>query len=280
MNTETDYKIEKVTKISWFKIACWVLLIGLVVFLIYCALKGTGDKSRRSREQIIDNRVYQIHVNDAPELQELIKEFEKSHKPDLSIDFRNLFDDDEQAHYLQTSCMKFPKKKKLFDTYEHDKRNPENYKGPWYRSLGKLIHKLFRSHDYRAKWSQKLADQTGDIRISGNFYYPPGGFREWHTNRKDTPGWRLYYVRTAEPDKSWFNYVDPVSKKMHQIADRDQHFNLFNLDDSDGLLWHSIYSDTHRFSLGLHVTDEYAKKLINRSKNSKKTLGRSKATKN
>src|SRR5690606_16681544 len=140
------------------------------------------------------------------------------------------------------------------------KRPVQPFDGPWLASLGKLTHQWFRHPLVRDQWFQALR-----VRISGNFLYPPGGFREWHTNAHDMPGWRLYYVQTAVPHASWFHYVDPLTQDMHVLEDRDQHFNLFDLHSRDGWLWHSVYSNTHRCSLGLHVSDAMARSLIQRA---------------
>ena len=33
-----------------------------------------------------------------------------------------------------------------------------------------------------------------NCNVSGQFYYPPGGFREWHTNQWDGVGWRGFVL--------------------------------------------------------------------------------------
>jgi hypothetical protein len=70
-------------------------------------------------------------------------------------------------------------------------------------------------------------------RNSGTFWYPPGGVREWHTNRLDIKGnpmlenqpWRMYYIRilpstTTPPgdsDKSDGNAKERTGSGMHLL---------------------------------------------------------------
>lgn len=246
-------------------VACLILfgLYGLRYCMsrsTYSALTTTSNKD--NKDITFRQRVWQIPAALVPELAELIAEFEKESVVIPSLDFYSRFKSDRQAQFFQHSVMEPPQKKALYSHYEQNKREMQSYDDKWFVSLGKLVHRHFRDQNVRDAWFHKLSG----IRISGNFYYPPGGFREWHTNKDDEPGWRVYYVRVTEPNKSWFNYVDPITNTMYSVVDRDGYFNLFDLNSEDGLLWHSVYSDTHRFSLGLHITDEMAQTMISRLK--------------
>ena len=98
------------------------------------------------------------------------------------------------------------------------------------------IQELFRD-------SKKL-----EVRNSGHFWYPPGGYMGWHTNQRG-PGWRLYINLAEEPNKSYFRYRDPGTGEIITAMDRRWNFRLFRIDRKHPL-WHAIYSDTNRFSIG------------------------------
>jgi hypothetical protein len=90
------------------------------------------------------------------------------------------------------------------------------------------------------------------VRNSGHFWYPPGGFMGWHTNLR-TPGWRLYINYVEEPGRSFFRYRDPETGRIVTALDRMWNFRLFRI-TAQQPLWHAVYSDTHRFSLGYKVS--------------------------
>jgi hypothetical protein len=95
----------------------------------------------------------------------------------------------------------------------------------------------------------------------GDFYYPNGGYREWHSNQYDPHGWRLYIVHTVPSGCASFQYVDPHTKTRHQCVDFDGCMRLFRIGSGEDLLWHSIISDGQRWSLGFILNEESAAKL-------------------
>ena len=103
-----------------------------------------------------------------------------------------------------------------------------------------LVDSKFRqTFDIKSSWG---------IRCSGHFWYPPGGYMGWHTN-SESPGWRLYISYTDEPGKSYFRYRHPETKQIITSMDHKWDIRMFHV-SSDKPLWHTIYSDTNRFSLG------------------------------
>jgi hypothetical protein len=99
----------------------------------------------------------------------------------------------------------------------------------------------------------KLADLFGmrsglNVIGSGHFWYPPGGYMGWHTNSK-APGWRLYVSYSGENGKSFFRYREPGTGRIVTSKDSGLNCRLFRV-SGDRLLWHAVYSDTDRFSLG------------------------------
>ncbi len=74
----------------------------------------------------------------------------------------------------------------------------------------------------------------------------------WHTNER-TPGWRLYLTVADEPGRSIFRYRDPASGRITTVADARWNARLFRITAAPPL-WHAIYSETHRFSIGYKLT--------------------------
>ena len=94
------------------------------------------------------------------------------------------------------------------------------------------------------------------IEARGNFYYPKGAFREWHTNKIHPKGYRMYFVACKENNKSWFNYVHPITNKVVNVSDKNEYANIFYVHNEKGkAFWHSVYSETDRFSLGFNIYD-------------------------
>lgn len=89
------------------------------------------------------------------------------------------------------------------------------------------------------------------IHNSGCFWYPPGGYMGWHTDFCK-PGWRLYVTFVSEPDRSFFRYRNPDTGNVVTDHDRQWSFRLFRVRPTR-LLWHAVYSDTHRFSVGYQI---------------------------
>ena len=89
----------------------------------------------------------------------------------------------------------------------------------------------------------------------GVFWYPKGGYREWHSNfpyniGTDRAGWRIYLVDIEEEGLSGFQYLDEHGSVVH-CADRKGYANIFWL-PHDRFFWHAVFSETDRFSCGFH----------------------------
>lgn len=86
------------------------------------------------------------------------------------------------------------------------------------------------------------------VENTGHFWYPPGGYMGWHTNLR-TPGWRCYLTLADEPGRSFFRYREPRDGRIVTVRDRGLDLRLFPINPA-APLWHAVYSETHRFSLG------------------------------
>jgi hypothetical protein len=109
------------------------------------------------------------------------------------------------------------------------------------RIVARKVKELFRSP--HAVWVDRI----------GHFWYPPGSYMGWHTN-SNAPGWRMYVTHCDEPGKSFFRYRDPRSHEIVTSYDRRWTVRLFKVSAAD-LMWHSIYSDTNRYSFGYRIVE-------------------------
>lgn len=173
---------------------------------------------------------------------------------------------DDEFYFLHRYEMEGSHKKSIKRRSGFIKKPPKKMrirgeKKEWIQSNGYFVMKDLM-------WGRKLFTkfwESHQILVTGYFYYPPGGFREWHTNENDVVGWRLYYVKREEPNRSWFLWKDPVTGKTHRENDCNDCYNMFKVKSrQDGVLWHSVYSDTHRFSIGINIPESFASKITQR----------------
>lgn len=118
-----------------------------------------------------------------------------------------------------------------------------------------------------------LEDVFGDeIRFSGSMWYPPSGYRLWHTN-KDQPGWRMYLIDfdddfTDPEQTSFFRYRHPESGELVTLKERPRLVRFFKIEqDPARLFWHCIVNPTqrHRWSFGFVVPDAWLDAITARS---------------
>lgn len=92
------------------------------------------------------------------------------------------------------------------------------------------------------------------VNSSGLYLYPPNGYCGWHTNSK-CAGERFYLSWCKEDNKSFFRYQDPDTKEIHtKWEKKGWNINQFKVSsDPNKLLWHCVYSDTIRISIGFNT---------------------------
>jgi nitrogen fixation uncharacterized protein len=114
-----------------------------------------------------------------------------------------------------------------------------------------------------------LEDVFGDeVRFSGSMWYPPSGYRLWHTN-EDQPGWRMYVIDVDEdfPDPgntSFFRYQHPDTGELVTLRERPRMVRFFKIEQDPGrLFWHCIVNPTerHRWSFGFAIPDGWIDRL-------------------
>ena len=95
-----------------------------------------------------------------------------------------------------------------------------------------------------------------NVRPRGCFYYPQGAFKEWHTNANQ-PGWRGYCVSIDQTERSSFIYIEPETKAVVELNDKNMHVNMFKVPETaDAQIWHAVKSDCNRVSLGFLLNDQ------------------------
>lgn len=100
------------------------------------------------------------------------------------------------------------------------------------------------------------AEQSFNVSSSGHFWYPAGSYMGWHTNSR-VPGWRVYINYAEQPGKSWFRYREPGSGDIVTLVDDVWNLRIFRI-SSEIPVWHTVYSDTDRFSFGYMVHERKA----------------------
>jgi hypothetical protein len=139
-----------------------------------------------------------------------------------------------------------------------------NANDDWSASNGKFQRDRASNHDVimANRYLNSILNTPLDNHQRGNFYYPPQGYREWHTNQFDVHGWRLYVVHTVPDGCAQFNYVDPQTGEVKTCIDSSGCLRLFKVGSGDQKLWHSIVSEGDRWSLGYVINEETANTLI------------------
>jgi len=141
----------------------------------------------------------------------------------------------------------------------------------WIDRFGKYVRRNPMSPRFQ-RMSQLVNMLCGHSRnddagsLGGYFWYPKGGCREWHTNKNDALMYRGYFIFVEEEGKSGLNcMIGGPNGKMLEAPDRNGILRLFKVTGEPNPLWHSVWSDTNRFSLGFRLSDRCAeglKKLI------------------
>ena len=108
-----------------------------------------------------------------------------------------------------------------------------------------------------------------EIRFSGSMWYPPFGYRLWHTNETQ-PGWRMYLIDFDEPTgdaggTSFFRYMNPENKEIVTLEERPKLVRFFKMEqEKDKLFWHCIVNATtrNRWSFGFVVPENWMDRLF------------------
>lgn len=98
------------------------------------------------------------------------------------------------------------------------------------------------------KIALEIKDRCKGYGLTGRIWYPENGYMGWHTNN-DNQGHKLYCAFAKEGQKSFFRYRDPQTGEVNTSWDKQGwNFRIFKVQSE--LLWHCVYSETDRFSIG------------------------------
>jgi hypothetical protein len=89
------------------------------------------------------------------------------------------------------------------------------------------LNKKIRKNELGASLKPCFEELGLSADLSGQFFYPPGGFRIWHTNCFDGLGWRGYIVHVDQDGKSALNVMK--GDRMIHCSDKNAIFRLFRI---------------------------------------------------
>jgi hypothetical protein len=98
-------------------------------------------------------------------------------------------------------------------------------------------------------------DRKYIYHITGKFWYPSNGYMGWHTNNS-YPGFRFYCSHAEEEGKSFFRFQHPETKEIITSWDRKGWIGRVFAIDTAKPLWHCVYSETNRISVGCNMMVE------------------------
>jgi hypothetical protein len=125
----------------------------------------------------------------------------------------------------------------------------------WYVAHAQFQHKIFEKNRTYVfpefhKDNNFIENVAAyNIKARGLFFYPKNSFREWHTNENDLPGMR-YYLIYSDTYNSGMNFL--INDKVVTVHDKPHHVNIFHVSNNKPL-WHNVFSNCNRFSLGLSL---------------------------
>ena len=141
----------------------------------------------------------------------------------------------------------------LFDLIENSDRFVDYQKANNNKKLIYLDQSFTKKYNSKFIYFLQKKFLKSSILLSGNFLYPKNGYMGWHTNA-DTPYLRCY-ITYSENGDSYFKYRDPITNEI--VTDKDnlgwtlRYFKISN--KIDELLWHCVYSNTTRISMGYRI---------------------------
>ena len=128
---------------------------------------------------------------------------------------------------------------------------------PYHETSRKISIKEKKSKNKRNYPSLVLTQTLKDIfpdyelKQSGCFYYPKGGFMGWHTNA-DTKEDRLYITFAEEDKQSFFRYYENENI-ITDYDDKGITIRRFSVAGGPPFFWHCVGSNTNRFSFGYRL---------------------------
>lgn len=123
---------------------------------------------------------------------------------------------------------------------------------------------FYRSPSPRIAPLRRAMDRffAGACRCIGDQFYPPGAFRGWHSDQFGAIGWVVFLVEVAQPGRSSFRYVDPLSGELVVVPDRNDIAYFFRVSAEEPLFWHGVLCEsTYRWSQGFSLPDDWRSRV-------------------
>lgn len=138
---------------------------------------------------------------------------------------------------------------------EHMLERIKNKVGDVDKADNRRLHRLNITRNRLVPLTRELAGffPQCSIQLSGFFLYPKGGgYMGWHTN-SGAACTRIYLTHVPEGDKSFFRYY--CGGKYVTSWDKEGwNIRQFEVTEEDkDPLWHCVYSDTQRLSVGFRI---------------------------
>ena len=129
-----------------------------------------------------------------------------------------------------------------FNQYLPDRvQTHDSYSTPHYRNI---INQL----------ADELYPDSSIFYTNSVCYNGPSAYLSWHTNLNNV-GDRTYITYASDSDKSFFRYLDPETQEIVTCYDKKGwQINEFYV-NKDAPLWHCVFSDVDRISLGFRVVN-------------------------
>ena len=189
---------------------------------------------------------FSILFSSFPELQAIWSPLHQKWKhlcsnSDWATRFAESQDEVQRELFEETQFVPDVEKYQRLEQLGHEEREAVELGTGWFVNRGKIAYP-------RLAWLPSFEQR-------GVFWYPKGGYREWHSNfpyseDTDRAGWRIYLVDVEEEGKSGFQYLDEEGR-CTSLADKKGYANIFWL-PHDRFFWHAVFSHTNRFSCGFH----------------------------
>lgn len=119
-----------------------------------------------------------------------------------------------------------------------------------------LVH-ITKANSHLIRIQEEMQKLVSGLKVTaqtGSFWYPEKGYMGWHTNENHT-GFRVYCAYSFKERSSFFKYRNPDTGEIVTCWD-DVGWNVrvFKVGRTPkDRLWHCVYSNTDRISIGFSV---------------------------
>ena len=223
-------------------------------------VEGSPDNDTLAKDEI-------FHTTDIPAgLHDMLEEVRLglgNRFPMGRYEFREA-PDDHKVHTSDDALYNFYMKQNNAKTVWSIRQELQKFKikhNNYYMDLKQEVAKLFTDHDITLGLSAVYGARKDNPTIPADSV----GFMGWHTNN-NAPYTRMYMNYVTEADKSYFKYRDPNTEEMVKSYDKKGwQIRMFDICRRKPL-WHCVYAETPRISLGLRICKKRDVRYVKGSK--------------